>query len=241
VDGLEATGVVVRFGEVIALDGVSFEAPARQITGLVGPKGAGKTTAFNVICGLQLADEGAVRLNGTDISHESPARRRQLGLGWSHHRTEIFPSVSVRDNVGLAVESLWAGAGPPADLGAVGAPQDFATECARITDELLENSGLAPMANRLAAELPPDLRRRLDLARVLARRPSMLLLDDATSGLDGPQRAALGRVLADLVSERGTGILMFEEDRSLVFDLCDSIHVIVAGRPLVHGAAPRSQ
>ncbi len=187
--------------------------------------GAGKTTAFNVACGLQLADAGSVRLRGADISHETPARRSQLGLGWLHHRTEIFPSVSVRDNVALAVES--------ASAGADGAP----AECDSFTDELLEAVGLAATATRLAAQLPLHLRRRLELARVLARRPKVLLLDDATAGLDGRQRAAFGQILADLRAERGTGILLFERDPGLTFELCDWIHAIVAGRPLLDGPA----
>lgn len=212
-EGLEARGLVVRFGQSVALDGVSFGAAAQRITGLVGPERAGKTTAFNVTCGLQLADEGTVHLNGSDITHESPARRGQLGLGWIHPQTVTFASVSVRDNVALAIESA-----------------GFVADCLPIADELLDTVGLAPMASRLAAELSLPLRRRLELARVLARRPRMLLLDDAMSGLDGPQRAAFGQVLADLVDGRGMGILMFERDPSLVFDLCDRTHVIVAGR-----------
>jgi ABC-type branched-subunit amino acid transport system ATPase component len=224
VEGLEARGLVVRFGQSVALDGVSFGAPTQRITALVGPAASGKTTAFNVTCGLQLADDGTVHLDGSDITNESPARRGQLGLGWIHRQTETFPSVSVRDNVALAIESARASAGAEND-----APGDWLL----IADELLETVGLAPMASRLAAELSLPLRRRLELARVLARRPRILLLDDAMSGLDDPQRAAFGQVLTDLVAKQGTGILIFERDSSLVFDLCDGIHLIAssAGRP----------
>ncbi|MEW6476609.1 MAG: ATP-binding cassette domain-containing protein, partial [Actinomycetota bacterium] len=80
-DGLNAAGIVVRFGGLVALGGVTVEAPRGRITGLIGPNGAGKTTMFNVCCGFQKADEGTVTLDGKDISHESPARRARLGLG----------------------------------------------------------------------------------------------------------------------------------------------------------------
>jgi branched-chain amino acid transport system ATP-binding protein len=239
VKGLQAWGLVVRFGQSVALDGVSFGAAAQRITGLVGPEGAGKTTAFNVACGLQLADAGTVDLNGSDITHESPARRGQLGLGWIHSQTETFPSVSVRDNVALAVESACASAGHGPGRGTVAADTDAPADCLPMADELLETVGLAPMASRLAAELSLPLRRRLELARVMARRPRILLLDDAMSALDGPQRTAFAQVLVDLVGEQGTGILMFERDLSLVFDLCDWIHVIAAGRTLLEGTAPQ--
>ena len=100
--GLVAEDVIVRFGGLIALNGVGLEAPYGRITGLIGPNGAGKTTMFNVCCGFQKADEGTVTLDGKDISGESPARRARLGLGRTFQRMELFGSLTVRENVELA-------------------------------------------------------------------------------------------------------------------------------------------
>ena len=95
-EGLVASGVVVRFGGLVALDGVNVEATRGRITGLIGPNGAGKTTMFNVICGFQAAEQGTVELDGVDISKESPARRARLGVGRTFQRMELFGSLSVR-------------------------------------------------------------------------------------------------------------------------------------------------
>src|SRR5439155_17218515 len=100
-EGLVADGVVVRFGGLVALDGVHVEAAPGRITGLIGPNGAGKTTMFNVICGFQAAEQGTVELDGVDISKESPARRARLGVGRTFQRMELFGSLSVRENVAL--------------------------------------------------------------------------------------------------------------------------------------------
>src|SRR5918992_477433 len=116
-EGLTATGVVVRFGGLVALDGVEVTAPPGRITGLIGPNGAGKTTMFNVICGFQAADEGAVHLDGTNITHESPARRARLGLGRTFQRMELFGSLTVRENIALAAESAHVGDDPFSQLG----------------------------------------------------------------------------------------------------------------------------
>src|SRR5258706_9693462 len=118
--GLRAEGVVVRFGGLVALGGVTVEAPRGRITGLIGPNGAGKTTLFNVCCGFQKADEGTVTLDGKVISHESPAERARLGLGRTFQRMELFGSLTVRENVELAAAATPIGHDPPTQLALLG-------------------------------------------------------------------------------------------------------------------------
>ena len=234
-DGLVASDVVVRFGGLVALDGVSVEAPPGRITGLIGPNGAGKTTMFNVCCGFQLADEGTVFLDGADITKESPARRARLGIGRTFQRMELFRSLTVRENVELAAESLHVGDDPLTQLGVVGGGRKVRSEVAALADELLAAPGLTPVAEHLAGEVSTGQGWLVELARALARRPRILLLDEPSSGLDVSESAVFGQLLVGVVADRGIGILMIEHDMSLVLNICNWIHVLDFGRPLMAG------
>src|SRR4051794_40298601 len=167
-DGLVANSVVVRFGGLVALDSVGLEAPPGRITGLIGPNGAGKTTIFNVCCGFQEADEGQVLLDGHDITKESPAHRARRGIGRTFQRMELFRSLTVRQNVSLAAESLHVGADPLTQLGLVGGRRKVRTEVADITEDLLAATGLTAVAQRLAGEISTGQGRLVELARALA-------------------------------------------------------------------------
>src|SRR3989449_3961894 len=144
-EGLAATGVVVRFGGLVALDGVDVEARPGRITGLIGPNGAGKTTMFNVICGFQAPDAGAVTLDGVDITRESPARRARMGLGRTFQRMELFRSLTVRENVALAAESAHVGDDPLTQLGILRGGRRVKGEVAEIAEELIAATGLGPV------------------------------------------------------------------------------------------------
>ena len=234
-DGLVASGVVVRFGGLVALDGVSVEAPPGRITGLIGPNGAGKTTMFNVCCGFQAADEGTVVVDGVDVTKESPARRARLGIGRTFQRMELFRSLTVRENVEVAAESLHIGDDPLTQLGLVSGGKKVRAMVAATVDDLLAATGLESVADRLAGEVSTGQGRLVELARALARQPRILLLDEPSSGLDVSESAAFGQLLVSLVAERGLGILMIEHDMSLVLNICDWIQVLDFGRPLMAG------
>jgi len=235
VEGLRASGVVVRFGGLTALDGVDVRTEPGRITGLIGPNGAGKTTMFNVICGFQSADEGTVTLDGIDVTRESPARRARMGLGRTFQRMELFGSLTVRENVALAAESSHVGDDPLTQLGILKGGRRIKTEVQATTAELLAATGLEPVADRLAGEISTGQGRLVELARALARRPRILLLDEPSSGLDVKESEAFGALLVSLVTERGIGILMIEHDMSLVLNICDPIHVLDFGKPLMVG------
>jgi ABC-type branched-subunit amino acid transport system ATPase component len=233
--GLRAEGVVVRFGGLVALGGVTVEAPRGRITGLIGPNGAGKTTLFNVCCGFQKADEGTVTLDGTDISSESPARRARLGIGRTFQRMELFGSLTVRENVELAAEAAHVGDDPLTQLGIVGGRRKVRREVKAIADELICDTGLQPIHDRLASEISAGQGRLVELARALARGPNLLLMDEPSSGLDAAESAEFAQLLVRLVSDRDLGILMVEHDMSLVLTICRWIHVLDFGRPLMDG------
>ncbi len=236
-NGLEANGVVVRFGGLVAVDQVSLHAPRGRITGLIGPNGAGKTTTFNVCCGYQRADAGAIRFDGRDISHMSPSSRAKLGIGRTFQRMELFGGMTVRENVALAAESRFVGAGPLSQLGLTRGMRARQSEIAAKTEEVIAATGLEDVADTLAGQVSTGQGRLVELARALARDPQLLLLDEPSSGLDHAESELFGERLVSLVAERGIGILMVEHDMSLVLGICEWIYVLDFGRPLMAGTA----
>ena len=218
---LHVEGVEVRFGGLRALAGVSLAAAAGRVTGIIGPNGAGKTTLFDVITGLRAPAAGRVVLDGRDVTRARPHRRARLGLARTFQRLELFESLSVRDNVLVAAEirRRWSGG-----------REDPATTA----DDVLERTGLRAFAGRRADALPTGLARRVELARALATRPRLLLLDEPASGLDSGERAALGRLLVELAGD-GTAVVLVEHDVELVVQVCAEVHVLDFGRVIASG------
>jgi ABC-type branched-subunit amino acid transport system ATPase component len=233
--GLAVCDVIVRFGGLVALDGVSLQAPPGRITALIGPNGAGKTTLFNVCSGFQRPDEGTVEFDNADITGAGAAKRARLGLGRTFQRLELFQTLSVRRNVEFAVESVDIGADPLCQLGLTRRGRRRRVEVAARADELLELVGLTAVAGRPAGHLSTGQGRLLELARALARRPRILLLDEPSSGLDVTETTAFGRLLQQVVAEHGVGILLVEHDMELVLSISSWIFVLDFGRPLAAG------
>jgi len=218
---LETSGVTVRFGGVTALNGVGIGAEAATVTGLIGPNGAGKTTLFNVVTGLQGANEGRVCIDGRDVSGMPVHQRARLGIARTFQRLELFGSLSVRENVQAAgqIRRLWS---------------RRRVDVHDLADSILERIGLDELADEPAHTLPTGLARLTELGRALATQPRMLLLDEPGSGLDQAESEAFGRLLADLAGE-GTGILLVEHDMDLVMAACSWIHVLDFGTHLMSG------
>ncbi len=218
---LRTDEVGVRFGGVNALSGVSIDADEGTITGLIGPNGAGKTTLFNVISGLQAPTRGRVHLDERDITRKGVHQRARLGLARTFQRLEVFGSLSVRDNVMVAVEMRRRFTRMRIDAGAV-------------TDELLELTGIAHLAGQRADTLSTGQARLTELARALASKPRLLLLDEPGSGLDSSESESFGQLLVDLAAE-GLGVLMVEHDMELVMKVCSRIHVLDFGKKIAEG------
>lgn len=218
---LEVSGVSVSFGGVQALDAIDLDVPAAAVTGLIGPNGAGKTTCFNVISGLQAPDDGRVVLDGREITKLSPHQRARLGIGRTFQRLEVFGSLTAFVNIQVAAEIYrsWA----------PDAPDPVA-----VADDLVDRIGLRAVADERADELPTGLARLVELGRALAARPSVLLLDEPSSGLDDDETDDLARLLRDLAGG-GLAVLLVEHDVEMVMQVCDVIHVLDFGRILEVG------
>jgi len=235
--GLSAEAVTVRFGGLVALDGVSIDVPLGRITGLIGPNGAGKTTFFNVCCGFQPCAEGTVRLAGADITTTTPAHRARLGLGRTFQQLKVFTSMTVRENIAFAAECADIDANPLTQLGLARAGRATRRRVRTAAADLVALTGLDDVADVPAGRIPTGRGRVLELARTLARGPQVLLLDEPSSGLDPKESAALGDLVVRITQERGLGVLLVEHDMDLVLSVCHRIEVLNFGRMLMSGTA----
>jgi branched-chain amino acid transport system ATP-binding protein len=210
---IEGKGLTRRFGGFTALNGVDIAVRAGEIRGLIGPNGAGKSTLIDVLSGRAPHRDGQVLLDGEDISRLTPQQRRKRGLARSFQRTNIFPELTVEQQLHIA---SWA-------VNAVD------------VREVLEALSLAALADMAAAEISYGDQRRLDLALALVGRPSVLLLDEPAAGLTMEESLALARILRDLASRWGVTVLLVEHDMQVVFSICDRISVLHLGTALAEG------
>ncbi|TML39656.1 MAG: ABC transporter ATP-binding protein [Actinobacteria bacterium] len=224
---LSVEGVSVRFGGLMAVDTVDLGADAGHVTGLIGPNGAGKTTLFNVITGLQEPDGGRVVLDGKDITRARTHRRARMGLARTFQRLEVFGSLTSRENVLVAAEirKRWSRDG---------------SNPAQIAEALIDRVGVRHVAEERVDALPTGLARLVELARALASRPRVLLLDEPGSGLDSQETEAFGELLVELAGE-GLAILLVEHDVELVMRVCRLIHVLDFGRKIAMGTPEEIQ
>jgi branched-chain amino acid transport system ATP-binding protein len=226
---LAATGVTVRFGGVVALDGVSIEVPDAQIIGLVGPNGAGKSTLFSVLSGLLRPDAGRVTMRGDDVTHASPQARAARGLSRTFQHPELFQGLTVRDHLVLAHRIKHARARILGDLFTFGGFRSSPREENERLDMLIDELSLRPIADRAVIGLPLGQARLVEIGRALARDPSILLLDEASSGLDARETDELAGVLRRVVHELGISLLLVEHDVDLVLGLSDRVVVLDFG------------
>jgi ABC-type branched-subunit amino acid transport system ATPase component/branched-subunit amino acid ABC-type transport system permease component len=229
---LEVEGLMVRFGGLVAVDGLDLVAPPGKVTGLIGPNGAGKTTVFNACSGLVSPRAGTIRLGGRDVTRFSAARRARGGMGRTFQQMELFDSLSVLDNVLVGFEASRAGGKAYAQVIARRGDRRAGLALAR---SMIGLCGLAGLEHVQAGSLSTGQRRLVELARCLAGPFAVLLLDEPSSGLDHAETEAFGRILRRVVDERGVGILLVEHDMALVMDICDDIYVLDFGTLIFRG------
>jgi len=225
---LEVKGLKRSFGGFQALGGVSFRVEAGEISAVIGPNGAGKTTLFNVITGHLAPDSGRVGFAGRDITGQPPHAICRLGLARSFQRTNIFPRLSVFENVQIAILSherraygLWT---PAQGLG-----RDR-------TMEILEDVGLAPRAADPSGSLSYGDQKQLELGIALALQPTLLLLDEPTAGMSPQETRTSVALVARIARERKLTVLFTEHDMDVVFSVAQRIRVLHQGRLIAEGA-----
>ena len=225
--------LTVRFGGLVAVNGVSLHATGQRITGLIGPNGAGKTTVFNACSGLVKPSSGRVYLGDSELTSLSPAARARHGLGRSFQRVDLCEGLSVRDNVALGREAYLAGRGV---ISHILTTRKKTQELREAVGQALAECGISELADRQVSMLTTGQRRMVELARILMGPHRMLMLDEPSSGLDSSETQGFGEVLRRLVAERGLGILLVEHDMSLMMSLCDHIYVMDFGKLIFEGS-----
>jgi ABC-type branched-subunit amino acid transport system ATPase component len=229
---LKVRGLTVRYGGVIAVEGVDLDVPAVGITGLIGPNGAGKTSLFNACSGLVRAAAGTVEVFGDDVSRRSPAHRARLGLGRTFQLVQLFRTLTVRENVALGHESQYVRRHPFSLFRAL--PSERRTT-ERVTDEVLGLCRLDAIADRVAGSLSTGEQRMVELARALASPARLLLLDEPSSGLSGAERVRFAEILAEATAALGRGVFIVEHDMDLVARICTKVYVLDFGRRIFAG------
>ena len=232
---LSVGDLTVRFSGVVALDGVTFSVASGAICGLIGPNGAGKTTLFNCLSGIYTPHHGYIKFAGRDIVGMPSHAVGCLGLGRTFQNLALFPSLSVRDNVLVGaharIDGNWLAA-----LFRTRAMQASEARAREEASALLGLLDLRAVADRSAAELPFAIQKRVELARALALKPKLLLLDEPAGGLSHEEVGALANLITSLRRELELTVLLVEHHLNLVMRVSDQVVVLDFGRMIAEGA-----
>lgn len=231
---LEATRVTKRFGGLVAVNDLTFHIPEKAIISIIGPNGAGKTTFFNCITGFYQIDEGDIVFDGRSIKGRSPDQIALRGISRTYQNIRLFNSMTTIENILVGMEpqlkSSWVGA-------LFHAPQTMAEEREAEVEanRLLTFAGLRGKGDLLARNLPYGDQRRLEIARALASKPKLLLLDEPTAGMNPRETAETTAFIKQLRDELGITILLIEHDMRVVMGISEDITVLDYGKKIAEG------
>jgi len=226
---LKVENVTRTFGSLVAVNGVSMTVEAGELRAVIGPNGAGKTTFFNLISGFLTPSAGKIVFDGEDVTNLLPARRVWRGMARTFQVTEVFPELSTRENLRIAVESA-AGYRLKAWIS-----RDANTEVAARVTELLEMGGLTDKGDRLVGELSHGDQRATEIMMALALKPRLLLLDEPTAGMGDQETYDITQLIRRLHRDQKLSIVLIEHDMRVVFHLADRILVLAEGAMLAEG------
>jgi len=232
--------VIVRFGGIVALDGIAFELHKGQILGLIGPNGAGKTTLFNCLSRLYTPASGDILYDGTSVLSKRPHEMPAVGIGRSFQNVALFQRMTVRDNIRVGAHAA--------------SRSDFFSDALHLpwvrrqeaevdatVSELIDYLDLGDVADLPVDGLPFGTRKRVEIARALAAKPGVLLLDEPAGGLNHDEVGELGRLIRSIRDDRGVTVLLVEHHMGLVMSISDKVVVLSFGRKIAEGTPSEVQ
>jgi branched-chain amino acid transport system ATP-binding protein len=236
---LEVAGLSKRFGGLLAVNEVSFQAEENRITAIIGPNGAGKTTLFNLITGFLAPNEGAIRFGGRDITGSPPFQIAQAGIVRTFQLVRLFGGMTVAENMMVGFHArtrgnVWAAIARPRWA------RDQARSTAQQARALLERVGLASQADTLASNLTYGQQRLLEVARALAAQPRLLMLDEPAAGLNHEETKALSSLIGS-IRDGGTTVVFIEHDMNMVMTTAEQVVVLDFGRKIAEGSPAEVQ
>ncbi|WP_304304080.1 ABC transporter ATP-binding protein [Pseudacidovorax intermedius] len=231
---LRIEGLSVRFGGIVALDGVGFDVAAGQVCGLIGPNGAGKSTLFNCLSRLYGWQAGRIEFAGRSLATLPRHRMAALGIGRTFQNLALFASMTVRENVRVGTHTHQH-AGFLRDALRLPGVRQLEAEAEVRTEEFIALLDLGAVADRRVADLPFGTQKRVELARALAARPRLLLLDEPACGLNHEELEGLGDLILALRARLGLTVLLVEHHMGLVMRVSDKVVALNFGRKIAEG------
>jgi branched-chain amino acid transport system ATP-binding protein len=232
---LEVAGLRKSFGGVRAVDGTDLTVRAGETVGLIGANGAGKTTVFDLISGFLVPDEGSIRFAGTDVTAWPPDARAQAGLGRSFQDARLVPSLTVAENLAIGLDRHLELRDHLASLLHLPAVAHLEDDVAWSVSDLVALMNLGAYRDKFVRELSTGTRRIVDLAMCIAHQPTLLLLDEPSSGIAQRETEALGPLLHRIKEETGCALLVIEHDMPLICEVSDRLVALDLGRPIASG------
>jgi branched-chain amino acid transport system ATP-binding protein len=232
---LAAENVSLRFGGVRALSDVAFEVRRGEIFSIIGPNGAGKTSMVNCVSGRYRPTEGRILFEGQDITRLGPNRRAPLGIGRTFQNLALFGHMSVLDNIMVGRHHLLKAGFLRGMLYWVGGAQREELAHRREVEEIIDFLEIQHVRKAQAGTLPYGLRKRVELARAVAVKPKLILLDEPMAGMNLEEKEDMARFIVDLNEEWGMTVLMIEHDMGVVMDISHRVMVLDFGRRIAEG------
>lgn len=231
---LEIKDITLRFGGVVALDHVSYEVKEGEIFSLIGPNGAGKTSMLNCISGLYRPSEGSVLFKGEEITQFKPHKRASLGIARAFQNIELFPHLSVLDNLMLG-RHVRMKTGVLAGGLYWGKAQREEVEHREKVENVIDFLEIEHIRDTPVGRLAYGLQKRVEVGRALALEPEILLLDEPMAGMNSEEKEDMARYIIDIHEEMNTTIILIEHDMGVVMDLSDHIAVLDFGKLIGYG------